>query len=157
MQLSTCASAGGAPLQASGLHMAAAQSLSATSTAYSSMVVVTRAVQGSTACASSSLNTAGRHLLAAEPSLDAAPEEASGYWLAMQTTGLGEDVSGPLHNLSIMGRSTDGPARQLMQLGSPAVASTSETLSPEHYQASPRAFQGPWRSFCGPTSPGEHF
>ena len=122
--------------------MAAAQSLSATSTAYSSIAVVTRPVQGSTACASSSLNTAGRNLLALEPVLDAAPEEASGYWLAMQTTGLGEDVSGPLHSISIMGGSTEGPGRQLMQLSSPAMAAVSDSFSPQHYQVRPCAVSG---------------
>ena len=141
VQLSTCAPAGTAPLQASGLSRAAAQSLSATSTAYSSIAVITTPAQGSTACASSGPGAAGRHLLAAEPDLDAAPEEASGYWLAMQTTGLGEDGSRSLQSLGVMAGSTGGSARQLTQVGSPAMATGSQSFSPEHYQVWPCASQ----------------
>ena len=141
MQLSTCASAGTAPLQASDLQTAAAQALSTSSTAYSSMAVVTRPVQGSTACASSGPDTAGRHLLAVEPDLDAVPEEEPGYWLAMQTTGLGEDVSRSLQSLGILAGSRGGPVRQLMQVGSPTVATGSQSFGPQHYQVRPRAQQ----------------
>ena len=141
MQLSTCASAGTAPLQASGLRTAAAQSLSASSIAYSSMVVISTPVQGSTACASASPDTAGRHLLAVEPDLDAVPEEDPGFWLAMQTTGLGDYASRSLQSLGIMAGSTGVPARQLMQIGSPTVATGSQSYGPEHYQVRPRALQ----------------
>ena len=139
MQLSTCAPAGTAPLQASGLRTAAAQSLFTASTTYSSIVVVTTPAQGSTACASSSPDTAGRHLLAVEPDVDAVPDEEPGFWLAMQTTGLGEDASRSLQSLSIMTGSTGGPARQLMQIGSPTVATGSQGFGPEHYQVRPCA------------------
>ena len=141
VQLSTCASAGTAPLPASGLRRAAAQSLSATSTAYSSIVVIGTPLQGSTACADSGPDTVGRHLLAVEPDLDAVPEEATGYWLAMQTTGLGEDVSRSLQSLSIITGNTEDHARQLMQIGNPAMATGSQSFGPEHYQVRPRALQ----------------
>ena len=69
------------------------------------------------------------------------PEEEPGYWLAMQTTGLGEDVSRSLQGLSIMAGSTGDHARQLMQIGSPATAIGSQSFGPERYQVRPHALQ----------------
>ena len=69
------------------------------------------------------------------------PEEEPAFWLAMQTTGLREDVSRSLQSLSIMAGNTGDHARQLMQIGSPAMATGSQSFGPERYQVRPRAPQ----------------